>query len=63
MDHFLSAADLSIIIGSVLLVTTVGVWVGRHRPDTAHDYSWLATRCRGTSSAQHSLLPVFRVNK
>ena len=54
MDHFLSAADLSIIIGSVLLVTTVGVWVGRHRPDTAHDY-FLAGNKMPWYSHRHSI--------
>ena len=38
MNHFLSTADIAIIIGSIVIVTLVGLWVGRRRTDTAHGY-------------------------
>jgi SSS family solute:Na+ symporter len=34
----LNLADVTIIIGSLVLVTAVGIWVGRRRTDTAQGY-------------------------
>jgi SSS family solute:Na+ symporter len=38
VNGYVSAVDLAIIIGSVVVVTAVGLWVGRGRTDTAQGY-------------------------
>lgn len=38
MNDYISAVDLAIVIGSIVLVAIVGLWVGRHRTETAHGY-------------------------